>query len=70
MVREDPEIALTWAEAIVNEERKERTVTEVKRVAERVAQQKEAQANGEPQQNQNPGGGGGPGRGPPGSRPR
>lgn len=70
VVREDPEIALTWAEAIVNEERKERTVTEVKRVAERVAQQKEAQANGEPQQNQNPGGGGGPGRGPPGSRPR
>jgi hypothetical protein len=70
VVREDPEIALTWAEAIVNEERKERTVTEVKRVAERVAQQKEAQANGEPPPNQNPGGGGGPGRGPPGSRPR
>ena len=35
---EDPEIAMTWAEAIVNEERKERTVTEVKKVAERIAQ--------------------------------
>ena len=46
VVRDDPEIAMTWAEAIVNEERKERTVTEVKRVAERVAQQKEAQAKG------------------------
>ncbi len=68
VVREDPEIAMTWAEAIVNEERKERTVTEVKRVADRVAQQKEAQAKGESLQNTNPREGGGrPRGGPPGS---
>ena len=71
VVRDDPEIAMTWAEAIVNEERKERTVTEVKKVAERLAQKKEAQANGEPQQNSNPREGGGrPRGGPPGSSPR
>ena len=69
VVRKDPDIAMTWAEAIVDQERKERTITEVKRVAERVAQQQEAQANGEPQQNGNPRDAG-PGRGPPGSRPR
>jgi len=69
VVRKDPEVAMTWAEAIVNEERKERTVTEVKKVAERVAQQKEAEASGQPQQNENPGNGGGrrPRSGPPGS---
>ena len=72
VVRKDPEVAMTWAEAIVNEERKERTVTEVKRVAERVAQQKEAEASGQPQQNENPGDGGGrrPRNGPPGSSPQ
>jgi len=72
VVRKDPEVAMTWAEAIVNEERKERTVTEVKRVAERVAQQKEAEASGQPQQNENPGDGGGrrPRSGPPGSSPQ
>ena len=71
VVREDPEIAMTWAEAIVNEERKERTVTEVKKVAERIAQQQEAQANGESQQNTNPREGGGrPRGGPPGSSPK
>ena len=72
VVRKDPEVAMTWAEAIVNEERKERTVTEVKRVAERVAQQKEAEASGQPQQNENPGDGGGrrPRSGPPGSSPK
>jgi hypothetical protein len=69
VVRKDPEIAMTWAEAIVDQEKKERTITEVQRVAERIAQQQEAQANGEPQQNGNPRDGG-PGRGPPGSRPR
>jgi hypothetical protein len=71
VVREDPEIAMTWAEAIVDEERKERTVTEVKKVAERLAQKKEAQANAELQQNSNPREGGGrPRGGPPGSSPR
>jgi hypothetical protein len=44
VVRDDPAIAMTWAEAIVNEERKERTVTEVKKVAERIAKQNEANA--------------------------
>jgi hypothetical protein len=71
VVRKDPEVAMTWAEAIVNEERKERTVTEVKRVAERVAQQKEAQAKGESPQNGNQEKGGGRPRGaPPGSSPK
>ena len=42
VVRKDPEIAMTWAEAIVDEERKERTVAEVNRVAERMAKQAEA----------------------------
>ena len=69
VVRKDPEIALTWAESIVNQERRNRTVTEVNRVAERMAEQAQAQANGEPVQNGNPGGGG-QRRGPPGSQPR
>ena len=46
MVRKEPETALTWAEAIVDEERKQRVVTEVKRVAERVAEREQAEANG------------------------
>lgn len=70
VVRKDPEIALTWAQSIVNEERRDRTVTEVNRVAERMAEQAQAQANGEPLQNGNSGGGGGQRRGPPGSQPR
>ena len=67
VVRDDPEIAMTWAEAIVNKERKERTVTEVKKVAERIAKQNEANANGqEPGQEQREGNR----RGPPFTRPQ
>ena len=40
------EIAMTWAEAIVDEERKTRTITEVKKVADRIAKQNEAKENG------------------------
>jgi hypothetical protein len=65
VVRDDPAIAMTWAEAIVNEERKERTVTEVKNVAERIAKQNEANAQ-EPGQEQR----GGNRRGPPFTRPQ
>ena len=71
VVRKDPETAMTWAEAIVNEERKERTVTEVKKVAERIAKQQEAEANGETKQNTKSGQGGGRSRGGPlGAAPR
>ena len=74
VVRKDPEIAMTWAEAIVNEERKERTVAEVNRVAERMAKQAEAAESGEaPAQGdgRGPGGRGPGGRGgPPFGQPR
>ena len=68
VVRKEPDTALTWAEAIVDEERKQSVVTEVKRVAERAAEREQAEANGA-----SPNGGppsNGPGRrGPPGTRP-
>ena len=43
VVRKEPDTALTWAEAIVDEERKQRVVTEVKRVAERAAEREQQQ---------------------------
>ena len=68
VVRKDPETALTWAEAIVDEERKSRLVTEVKRVAKRAAEREQAEANEASPDGGPPGTG--PGRrGPPGSRP-
>ena len=65
VVRKDPETAMTWAEAIVDEQRKERTVAEVNRVAERMAKQAEASESGEPSA---PGDGRGPGGRGPGGR--
>jgi hypothetical protein len=67
VVRDDPEIAMTWAEAIVNEERKERTVTEVKKVAERIAKQNEENANPQEPSREKQGGNR---RGPPFTRPQ
>ena len=70
VVRKDPEIAMTWAEAIVDEERKTRTITEVKKVADRIAKQNEAKENGEALDQPNQGGLNGNRRGPPFSRPQ